>query len=657
MDKLLWMPSEEQVERSNTTKFIKFVNKKHDLNIDSYSRLYNWSVDNIPDFWAAMWEFGEVKSSQEYDTVVDDLNKFPGTSWFPGARLNYAENLLRFRDDRIAISFKGENEKKAVITYQELYDKVSRLAISLRNTGVTKGDRVVGYIPNLIETVVAMLAATSIGATWASCGSELGPAAVLDRLGQVEPKVLFTSDGYLYKGKKFNILPNVEKIVDSIPSLEKVVVVPYIEERPDIDNVPNSVYYNDYLTKEQPGIEFEQVPFDHPLFIMFSSGTTGKPKSMVQGTGGILINQLKELMIHVDLKRNDRFMYLTTPSWMMWNYLVGSLAVGCTIFLYDGNPGYPDWKTIWKTIQDEKITIFGCGGSYIYYLRNSGAKPGEIYDLSSLRQISQTGSPLSADGFEWVYEKIKKDLHFNSISGGTDINGTFAAGTPALPVYAGQIQAPSLGMKIKAYDDKGNPVLDTQGELVCEAPAPPMPLYFWNDPEYSKYKKAYFDFFQTAGKNVWRHGDYIVIHSDTGGITFYGRSDALLKPSGVRIGTAEIYNVVESSFPEIVDSLAIGQKWKDDQRIILFVKIAEGYSLGEELKDKIKKTLRKKASPRHVPALIIETPDIPYTFSGKKVEIAVSNIAHGRPVTNRDALDNPGSLDFYEKYFSGSGGD
>jgi acetoacetyl-CoA synthetase len=381
---------------------------------------------------------------------------------------------------------------------------------------------------------------------------------------------------------------------------------------------------------------------------MFSSGTTGKPKCMVQSVAGVLVNHLKELILHTDLKRDDKITYITSPSWMMWHWTMSSLATGATIVMYDGNPLYPDWRRMWRIIQDEKVTIFGCSATYIYALMKENANPSVEFDLSSLREISQTGSPLSPDGFEWVYKNIKSDLHFNSISGGTDINGCFAAGSPTLPVYAGELQARALGMKVKAYDEKGNVIIDSQGELVCEAPSPSMPIYFWNDPDYSKYIETYFSFYKSFGKQVWRHGDYIVIHSDTGGVTIYGRSDATLKPAGVRIGTAEIYNIVES-FPEIVDSLAVGQNWKGDQRIILFVKMKPGYRLNDELKNRIKRALREEASPRHVPAKILEVPDIPYTFNMKKVEIAVSNLINGRPVTNRDALINPESLDYIEK--------
>jgi len=647
MGKLLWKPSAERIKKANMTRFIDFVNKKYSLKISSYFQLYNWSIENIPDFWAAMWEFGKVICSRGYEKVVDDLNKFPGAKWFIGAKLNFAENLLRHRDNHTAFIFKSENQKTAKITYSELYNQVARLAKSLREIGVAPGDRVVAYMPNLIETATAMLAATSIGAVWASCGAELGVSAALDRLGQIEPKVLFTADGYWYKGKTFNILANVERIAKEIPSLKKVVVASFTEDKPDISNIPHSVHYDAFLSKEKhPQIRFEQLPSEHPVYIMFSSGTTGKPKCMVQGAGGILINHLKELILHTDLKREDTIMYITSCSWMMWNWLLSSLAVGATIVLYDGNPCYPDVDAMWRLVQNEQITIFGCSASYINFLRSQNVRPCKDYDLSSLREISQTGSPLSAEGFEYVYEAIKKDLHFNSIAGGTDINGCFTAGSPTLPVYAGELQSPALGMKIKAYDEKGNPVIDKQGELVCEAPAPSMPLYFWNDSNNEKYLDAYFKFY--PNKNVWRHGDFIIIHGDTGGITHCGRSDAVLKPSGVRIGTAEIYNVVEK-LPEIADSLAVGQDWKGDQRIILFVKVAPGHRLTEALKDKIRKSLRENASPRHVPALIVEVPDIPYTFNMKKVEIAVWNIIHGKQVINRDALINPESLNYFEK--------
>jgi acetoacetyl-CoA synthetase len=640
----LWTPSEERKREANITRFMNEINTRYTLNLSSYPELHHWSIENIPEFWAAAWDFAEIKASKPYDRVIEDLREFPGAKWFPGARLNFAENLLRYRDDQPAFIFQGETQTSKRMTYVELYDSVARLARSLRDAGIGAGDQVVGYMPNLIETAVAMLAATSLGATWSSCATDIGPAAAIERLGQVKPKAMFTADGYFYKGKSFDTLEHAAEVARGIPSLEKVIVVSYTRERPDISQIPHAVHYDDSLSKEsQLEMEFEQLPFDHPLYIMFSSGTTGKPKCMVQGVG-VLINHLKELLLHTDLKRTDRILYITSCSWMMWNWLLSSLAVGATIVLYDGNPNYPDPGAMWKLIQDEKITIFGCSASYLHFLKKENIAPGKNYDLSSLREISQTGSPLSAEGFEYVYREIKSDLHFNSISGGTDINGCFAAGSPILPVYAGELQSPALGMKIKAYDENGKPIYDEQGELVCEAPAPSMPLYFWNDPHGLKYHSAYFDVYP----NVWRHGDYVLIHRDTGGITFYGRSDAVLKPSGVRIGTAEIYAQMEK-LPEIADSLAVGQNYQEDQRVILFVKPVAGLTLTEELKNKIRKTLRENASPRHVPALILETPDIPYTLNMKKVESAVTNIINGRAVSNKDALINPGSLDYYEK--------
>jgi len=644
MAKLLWKPSEDRIKNSNMYRFFQFINKKYGTNFTEYRPLYQWSIENIPEFWSSFWDFADIKYSKPYDSIVDDLTKMPGTKWFEGARLNFAENLLRYRDDHTAFIFKGETQKSAKMSYAELYDTVARLAKSLRQIGISPGDRVAAYMPNMMETAIAMLAATSIGATWASCATDIGSGAAIDRLGQIEPKVLFTVDGYFYKAKAFNSLGNAAEIARGIPSIEKVIVSSYTEENPDISNIPNSVYFNDFLFQESGlEIQFEQLPFDHPLFIMFSSGTTGKPKCLVQGAGGILINQLKELILQTDLKPDDIHFFITTCSWMMWNWMLTSLATGNTLILYDGNPNYPDLDAMWKLIQDERVTMFGTSASYINFIKSQGLKPGKNYDLSSLKEIWQTGSPLSPEGFEYVYDEIKKDLWFNSSAGGTDINGCFCTGSPTSPVYAGELQFPALAMKINVYDENGNPVVDQEGELVCEAPAPSMPLYFWNDPDNKRYKDAYFNVYP----NIWRHGDYITMNSETGGITFYGRSDAVLKPSGVRIGTAEIYNQVEQ-MEEIADSLAIGQQWQGDQRVILFVKLAEGHTLTDELKNKIKKTLRANASPRHVPAKIIETPDIPYTLNMKKVEGAVTNTIHGRAVLNRDALKNPESLDFYE---------
>jgi len=641
----LWIPTDERKRDARITHFIQHVNEKFGRDISTYPELYRWSIENIPTFWETWWRYAGIIASQPYTQVVDDLQKFPGANWFADARLNFAENLLRYRDERTAFIFRGENGARREMTYAQLYDEVSRVAKSLRDLGVMRGDRVVGYMPNLIETAVAMLATTSIGAVWASCATDIGPDAALDRLGQVEPKVMFTVDGYFHKGKLFDTRANAARVAAGIPGLKKTVVVRYVLDRPNVGGIPHAVAYDDFIAPEPSVIQFEQLPFDHPVYIMFSSGTTGKPKCMVQGAG-VLLNHMKEHWLHTDLKRDDKLMYITTCSWMMWNWLMSGLATGATLVLYDGNPTFPNPGSMWQLVQDEKISIFGLSATYINFLKSQNIQPGKEYDLSSLKEISQTGSPLSAEGFEYVYSAVKQDLHFNSISGGTDLNGCFAGGNPISPVYAGELQGLSLGMRVEAYDPNGNPVRDQQGELVCEAPSPSMPLYFWDDPNEKKYRAAYFDFF--PNKNVWRHGDYIQIHSDTGGVTFYGRSDAVLKPSGVRIGTAEIYAVVER-IAGIADSVAVGQNWRGDQRVILFVKMNPGATLTDELKNEIKKALREKASPRHAPSLIVAVPDIPYTFNMKKVESAVTNIVNARPVTNRDALVNPESLAHFEK--------
>jgi acetoacetyl-CoA synthetase len=639
----LWVPSDERRRSANITRFIDLVNRTHGLGIQSYAELYNWSVTEVADFWATMWEFGGVRASRTYGAVLDDIHRFPGARWFTDARLNFAENLLRYRDDRLALIFRGETQKSARLTYAELYDVVARCAASLRRLGVSPGDRVAAYMPNLPETAIAMLAAASIGAVWSSCATDMGPSAALDRLAQLKPKVLITADGYFYKGNMFDNLKHAAEVVRGLPSLQRAVIVAYVNERPDIDPIPHAIHWDGFLAGAPgPEIQFEQLPFDQPLYIMFSSGTTGKPKCMVQGAGGVLINQLKDLVLHTDLAPGDRILYLTSCSWMMWNWLLCSLAVGATVVLYDGNPNYPDAGAMWRMIDEEGVTIFGCSASYLLSLKRQGISPRSDYDLASLREISQTGSPLSAEGFEYVYREVKRDLHFNSISGGTDINGCFAAGSPIQPVYAGQVQGPALAMQIKAYDETGASIVDRQGELVCEAPTPSMPLYLWDDADGSKYRAAYFESF--PGR--WRHGDYVSFHAYTGGITFHGRSDAVLKPSGVRIGTGEIYAQMER-FGEVVDSLAVGQSWQEDQRVILFVKLAPGAALTDELQGRINAALRENASPRHVPALIVQAPDIPYTLNMKKVESAVANILNGRPVSNRDALANPECLDFY----------
>ncbi len=643
MKRCLWTPSEDRVRNANMTRFLAFARARHGKQLDSYRELYDWSIESIPDFWDTMWEFADIRASRPYEQVVDDLAKFPGARWFVGARLNFAENLLRYRDQRVALVARDETAGRREMTYADLYVAVARLAQALRDLGVVPGDRVAAYMSNRIETAVAMLAATSVGAVWCSCATDLGPRAVVNRFGQIEPKILFAVDGYVYKGQIIDALPKVQAVAAAMPCLEKVVIVQAGNSEPDVRHTSRAVRYEDLLgTGPEPRLVFEQLPADHPVFIMFSSGTTGQPKCIVQGAGGILVNHLKELLLHTDLTRQDRIVYLTTCSWMMWNWLLSALGVGATVILYDGSPAYPRPGALWKLVQDERVSVFGLSASYVNLLRSQGVRPGQDYDLSALRAISQTGSALSADGFSYVYREIKADIHFNSISGGTDINGCFAIGSPIQPVYAGEVQGPALGMKIKVYDDRGAPVWDQQGELVCEAPAPSMPLCFWNDPRGEQYRAAYFEHFP----GVWRHGDYVTMHSDTRGITFHGRADAVLKPSGVRIGTAEIYSVMEA-LPEIADSLAIGQKWEDDERIILFVKLAPGRDLTNELQRKIRRALREQASPRHVPTVILAMPEAPYTLNMKKVEIAVTQIIHGKPVSNREALLNPEALEYF----------
>jgi acetoacetyl-CoA synthetase len=642
MSKLLWQPAEERIKNTNMYQFMEYVNARRGMSLANYDELYGWSIDESPVFWETLWAYSEVIHSRSYDQVVDDIKKMPGARWFEGAKLNFAENLLQYRDDRIALSFKGETRPTVSITYSELYQQVARLARSLRNMGIQPGDRVAGFMPNMIETVVAMLAATSVGAIWSSCSPDFGIKGVLDRFGQIEPRVLFTADGYFYNGKEFDSLNRISEIIKDLPSIEKNVVVPYKDMEPNIASMPNTVLFKDFLASEVEDLIFEQLPANHPLYILYSSGTTGVPKCIVHGAVGTLLQHTKELKLHSDVKREDTIFYFTTCGWMMWNWLVSSLALGARVFLYDGSPFYPDPGAMWQMAQEEKISIFGTSAKYLAALEKAGVKPKQSYDLTSLKAVLSTGSPLSAESFEFVYRDIKNDLCLSSISGGTDIISCFALGNPMGPVYASELQCRGLGMKVEAYDEQGNPVTGHKGELVCTLSAPSMPIYFWSDPDNSKYREAYFDVYP----GVWLHGDYIEI-TDHGGVIIYGRSDATLNPGGVRIGTAEIYRQVES-IPEIVDSLVVGQNWDDDVRIVLFVKLREDVELTDQLVDRIKTTIRKNCTPRHVPAKCIEVADIPYTISGKKVELAVQNVLHGREVKNKDALANPEALDNYQ---------
>jgi len=623
-------------------RFMRFVNETRGYGFHDYNALYEWSVNRIADFWADVWRFVDIRSSRDWSEVVDDIRKMPGARWCAGARLNFAENLLRYRDERTAIIFKNENGDCEKITYARLYDEVARLAGAMKNAGVGVGDRVAGFMPNMPQTVTAMLASASLGAVWSSCSPDFGVKGVLDRFGQIKPKLLFTADGYFYRGKRYDSLGVVSAILREIPSVETVVVVPYADPEPGIGGLPNAVPYGDFICSgPAPDLEFAQLPFDHPLYVMYSSGTTGLPKCMAQSAGGVLINHLKELILHTDLKRDDRIFYFTTCGWMMWNWLVSSLAVGATVVLYDGHPFYPAPDTLWKLAEHEKITVFGTSAGYLAVLEKSGRKPAGKFDLSQLRTILSTGSPLSVEGFKFVYRDIKRDLQLSSISGGTDLNGCFALGNPMGPVYAGELQCRGLGMKVEAFDENGKPVINRQGELVCTAPFPSMPIYFWDDPDNGKYRAAYFEMFP----NVWRHGDYIEIN-ERGGVVIYGRSDATLNPGGVRIGTAEIYRQVEK-LEEVEDSIVIGQDWKNDARVILFVKLSPGHELTDDLKKKIKRAIKINCSPKHVPAKIISVPEIPYTLNMKKVELAVKRTVQKQPVLNRDALRNPDVLRRY----------
>jgi acetoacetyl-CoA synthetase len=643
MPKLLWEPSTAQIEQSNMHRFMQYVNRRHGTAFDRYDELYHWSIEALPEFWAAIWDFMEIRASRGAEQVVDDPGKMPGARWFEGARLNFAENLLRYRDDRTALVFKGEDRPVRRMTYAELHRAVTRVAAALRACGVVTGDRVVGFMPNMPEAIVAMLAATSLGASWSSCSPDFGIKGVLDRFGQIKPKVLFTANGYAFKGKAIDSLGRITDILAQLPSIEKVVVVPYTEARPDIRAVPNAVLFDDFADGGDGGdLVFEQLPFDHPLYIMYSSGTTGLPKCMVQSAGGILLHQMKELVLHTDLKRDDTIFYFTTCGWMMWNWLTCALSTGATLVLFDGNPFHPHPGALWELAAEEGITVFGTSAGYIAALQASGLKPGAAYDLKRLRAVLSTGSPLSIEGFEFVYAQIKNDLQLASISGGTDLNGCFALGNPMGPVYAGELQCRGLGMKVEAFDETGQPVVGMQGELVCTAPFPSMPIYFWNDPDQQKYHQAYFDVYP----GIWRHGDYITVTA-RGGVIMHGRSDATLNPGGVRIGTAEIYRQIDP-IEEIADCVVVGQNWKDDVRVILFVQMKPGYELTDELQKRVRATIRVNASPRHVPAKIIPVADIPYTLNMKKVELAVRKVIHGQPVTNKDALRNPEALDHYE---------
>ena len=642
MTEPLWTPSPEKVADATMTQYLTYLAQERGLTFPRYADLWEWSVTDRAAFWETIWAFGEIRASQGPDTIVENPDAMPGARWFVGARLNFAENLLRFRDDHPALVFQSEGAAPRSLTYAELYDRVSRLAKALAAQGVTVGDRVVGFMPNMPESIIAMLAATSLGAIWSSCSPDFGIKGVLDRFGQIAPKVLFTADGYTYNGKPWSSLERISGVLEELPSVEKVVVIPNISAAPDLTAVPRAVVLDDFMAAQAGDIPFAQLPFDHPLYIMYSSGTTGVPKCIVHGAGGTLLQHIKELWLHTNVSRDSKIFYFTTCGWMMWNWLVSALTAGATVLLYDGSPFAPDPAVLWRFAEAQKMTVFGTSAKYLAALEKTGLKPGQDFDLSPLQTVCSTGSPLSVESFEFVYRDIKKDVCLSSISGGTDIISCFALGNPIGPVYPGELQCRGLGMKMEAYDEAGNGVMNTKGELVCTKPFVSMPIHFWNDPDQAKYRAAYFERFP----GIWHHGDFVELTSHDG-VIIYGRSDATLNPGGVRIGTAEIYRQVES-LDEVLDSLVVGQDWEDDVRVVLFVKLREGGELTPDLIQKIKATIRANTTPRHVPARIIAVTDIPYTISGKKVELAVRKVIHRQPVLNQDALANPESLDLYK---------
>ncbi|EMY79732.1 acetoacetate-CoA ligase [Leptospira weilii serovar Ranarum str. ICFT] len=648
----LWAPSSDRIESSNLNRYQKFLKEKNGLSFSSFEELRAWSVKDVGVFWESVWEFSEVVHSEKYETAYRTGLNFTDSRFFPGAKLNFAENLLRRNDSFPALIYRGEDGSRREISYAELRLAVGAVAKDLKKRGVAPGDRVAGLMPNVPETVIAMLATTSIGAIWSSCSPDFGAKGVLDRFGQITPKVLFTTDRYAFKGKDLSLAENLTQILASIPSIEAVIVSDYKKGILHFKNGTNTVLPKEYpkknihffesILRENVGAEpeFYQTDFDHPVYIMYSSGTTGLPKCMVQGVG-VFINHWKELVLHCDLKPGERIFYYTTCGWMMWNWLVSSLSVGATVVLFDGNPFHPGPEILFRIVSEEKINVFGVGAKYILTLEKSDFQPSGL-DLSKVRTVLSTGSPLTASGFRYVYQNWKKDLQLSSISGGTDLNGCFALGNPILPVHEGEIQCRGLGMDVEIWNDSGKSVLEEKGELVCKQPFPSMPLYFWKDPEGKKYKSAYFESFP----GVWCHGDFAELKKN-GGLVVYGRSDATLNPGGVRIGTADLYSLIET-FPEIADSVVIGQDWKEDVRIVLFLKMAPGKNLDDSLMLTLKKEIKDKVSPRHVPSKILSVADIPYTINMKKVEIAVKRTVQGEPVTNKEALSNPESLEYYK---------
>ncbi len=642
-DHIMWTPSDDRIRQTNITAMIEQVEEDWNVAIQDHKGLYDYSVTEKEKFWQSMVDFAGLTAGTWGSTVLENPDHMPGAVWFPDAKLNYAENLLRSREDTDAIVFWGEDQVRNRFTHKELYNAVSVLAQAMRATGLTEGDRVGGYMPNMPETIIAMLAASSIGAIWSSCSPDFGVQGVLDRFGQIKPKIVVACDGYFYNGKSHDSLEKITEILAQLPSVETTIIVPYTRQNPPLENVPNAVQLSNFVAEFQPGyIEFTRLPFNHPLYIMYSSGTTGAPKCIVHGAGGTLLKHVSEHLLHCDEKPDDRVFYFTTCGWMMWNWLVSALACQSTLLLYDGSPFYPDGNVLFNYADAENMTLFGTSAKYIDAVKKAGLAPGETHKLASLKAMASTGSPLVPESFDFVYEKIKEDLHLASISGGTDIIGCFVLGNPAAPVRRGEIQTRAYGLAVDVFDDEGRSLQGEAGDLVCTQPFPSMPIYFWNDEDGAKYRGAYFEDYP----NVWCHGDWVEL-TEHGGMIIYGRSDATLNPGGVRIGTAEIYRQVEQ-FDEVIEGLCIGQQWDGDTRVVLFVVMREGHDLTDNLIAAIRKRIWENCTPRHVPAKVIATPDIPRTKSGKITELAVRDIIHNRPVKNAEALANADALNFYE---------
>ena len=647
MDTVLWQPDSQWVERTNMHQFMQLVNQRFGTEFIDYQSLNQWSVQNSEQFWMSVVEFCGVQMQGDFTTVVDDPAQLPGAQWFPDARLNFAENLLAHSQSqgnaaKAALVFRGEHGRRDSVSYAELYQRVYRLSLFMKAQGVVKGDRVAAVMPNCIETVVGMLAATSLGAIWSSCSPDFGINGIVDRFEQIEPKLLIAVDGYFYAGKSISILERLVLVQKKIPSLVSTVLVPFLEAEPSVAALQDVVLYSDIeATGETGEIEFLHVEFNHPLYIMYSSGTTGVPKCIVHSTGGTLLQHRKEHCLHADLKAEDVFFYFTTCGWMMWNWLISGIAAGATLVLFDGSPFHPAPAALIDMIDEEGISLFGTSAKYISALEKAGIKPNQTHQLSKLKAVFSTGSPLTHESFDFIYNEFKRNICLSSISGGTDIISCFALGNPILPVVRGELQCIGLGMDVRIFDETGHSVVNQKGELVCVNAFPSCPVGFWNDPDGAKFNKAYFERFE----GVWAHGDYGEI-TDRGSMIIYGRSDAVLNPGGVRIGTAEIYRQVEQ-LNFVLDSVVIGQDWHDDIRVVLFVKMQDDTILNQDYIDQIKATIRQNTTPRHVPARIVQVADIPRTISGKIAELAVRKIVHNEVVNNTDALANPESLQYF----------